>query len=155
MGRVEAGSFASSYDDLVLRFTNVQRRKHGLRALRPADCLGTFATSWTRSMAVNDSFRHHWDRIIEFLKPHYAITKRTDTAFWRDNAAPESIPDSLKERLELWRQHPPAPQDFAHAREVFSWPSYQYVLHGMGFETQYPAVPATSPDAALAPPERW
>lgn len=56
--RVEARSFASSYDDLVLRFTNVQRRRHGLRALSPAYCLDRFATSWTRYMAVGDSFRH-------------------------------------------------------------------------------------------------
>jgi tryptophan halogenase len=107
----------------------------------------------TAARQFNESFRHHWERIIEFLKLHYAITKRTDTAFWRDNAAPESIPDALKERLDLWRQHPPAPQDFAHAREVFSWPSYQYVLHGMGFETQFPTVAASSPDAVLA--RRW
>ena len=76
-----------------------------------------------------------------------------DTAFWRDNAAPGSIPDGLRERLELWRQHPPAPQDFAHAREVFSWPSYQYVLHGMGFETCYPRTREGSPDAMIA--RRW
>lgn len=58
VGRAETRTVAASYDDLVLRFTNVQRRKHGLRALRPASCLDGFATSWTRSMAVNDSFRH-------------------------------------------------------------------------------------------------
>ena len=107
----------------------------------------------TAARQFNESFHHHWQRIIEFLKLHYALTKRTDTAFWRDNAASESIPDALKERLDLWRQHPPAPQDFAHAREVFSWPSYQYVLHGMGFDTQYPMVAASSPDAVLA--RRW
>jgi tryptophan halogenase len=107
----------------------------------------------TAARQFNESFQHHWERIIEFLKLHYAITKRTDTAFWRDNAARESIPDSLLERLDLWREHPPAPQDFAHAREVFSWPSYQYVLHGMGFETRYSPVAAASADAALA--RRW
>jgi len=101
----------------------------------------------------NDSFRHHWARIIEFLKLHYAITKRVDTDFWRDNAAAASIPDGLRERLELWRHHPAAAQDFAHAREVFSWPSYQYVLHGMGYETEYPPTAAGSAEGALA--RRW
>ena len=85
----------------------------------------------------NQTFQHHWTRIIEFLKLHYVLTKRTDTAFWRDNVAPASIPESLQERLELWRVHPPGPQDFSHAREVFSWPSYQYILHGMHFRTRY------------------
>jgi tryptophan 7-halogenase len=85
----------------------------------------------------NQTFQHHWNRIIEFLKLHYVLTKRTDTAFWRDNVVPASIPESLQERLQLWRVHPPGPPDFPHAREVFSWPSYQYILHGMHFRTRY------------------
>lgn len=85
----------------------------------------------------NETFQHHWKRIIEFLKLHYVLTQRTDTAFWRDNVLPSSIPESLQERLELWRVHPPGPHDFSHAREVFSWPSYQYILHGMRFRTRY------------------
>jgi tryptophan halogenase len=85
----------------------------------------------------NATFKHHWSRIIEFLKLHYVLTQRTDAPFWRDNVAPTSVPESLRERLELWRTHPPAPQDFPHAREVFSWPSYQYILHGMRHPTAY------------------
>ncbi len=98
----------------------------------------------------NATFTHHWMRIIEFLKLHYVLTKRTDTDFWRDNVAASSIPDGLAERLELWRHHSPGPQDFDHSREVFSWPSYQYVLHGMGFESHRPPVDPAAPDAALA-----
>ncbi|WP_052134640.1 tryptophan halogenase family protein [Sphingomonas sp. 37zxx] len=98
----------------------------------------------------NATFQHHWVRIIEFLKLHYALTKRTDTDFWRDHTAPSSLPDSLRERLAFWRDHPPAPGDFAHAREVFSWPSYQYVMHGMRFETSYPQIDAAAPAAATA-----
>ncbi len=98
----------------------------------------------------NATFRHHWMRIIEFLKLHYVITQRTDTDFWRDNVAASSIPDGLQERLEFWRHHSPAPQDFPHAREVFSWPSYQYVLHGMRFASRYPPVGTATPEAAMA-----
>ena len=98
----------------------------------------------------NDTFRHHWLRIVEFLKLHYVITQRTDTDFWRDNAAAASMPDGLQERLDLWRHHSPAPQDFSHAREVFSWPSYQYVLHGMRFASHYPPVGAAASEAAIA-----
>ncbi len=92
----------------------------------------------------NETFSHHWQRIIEFLKLHYVITQRRDTAFWRDNAAPASMPEGLQERLELWAHHSPAAQDFAHAREVFSWPSYQYVLHGMRFGSSYRGERATA-----------
>lgn len=88
----------------------------------------------------NETFQHHWNRIIEFLKLHYVLTQRTEP-FWRDNVAPSSIPTSLQERLQLWRVHPPGPLDFPHAREVFSWPSYQYILHGMHFRTRYAELP--------------
>lgn len=86
----------------------------------------------------NEAFTHHWERIIEFLKLHYVLTRRTDTSFWRDNCDPASIPADLREKLKMWRFQEPSPQDFAHQPEVFSWPSYQYVLHGMRFETAYP-----------------
>jgi tryptophan halogenase len=85
----------------------------------------------------NRAFDRHWDRVIEFLKLHYMLTKRTDSAFWRDHASADTIPVELRERVALWRHHPPAPQDFDHAREVFSWPSYQYILHGMDFDARY------------------
>jgi tryptophan halogenase len=101
----------------------------------------------------NETFNHHWDRVIEFLKLHYVLTRRTDTAFWRDNVDPASIPDSLQERLELWRMHPPAAQDFTFAREVFSWPSYQYILHGMKYPTRYAELPTIATERPAA--ERW
>jgi tryptophan halogenase len=100
----------------------------------------------------NRAFAHHWDRVIEFLKLHYVLSKRDDTAFWRDNRDPASIPAELAERLRFWRRHPPSAQDFPHSPEVFSWPSYQYILHGMRFETDY-AAPAQRVEMAAA--QRW
>ena len=63
------------------------------------------------------------------------LTKRTDTAFWRDNCDPSTIPDSLQELLDLWRYHPPYDHDFTSNNEVFPAASYQYVMYGMGFES--------------------
>lgn len=97
----------------------------------------------------NETFQHHWQRIIEFLKLHYVLTQRTEP-FWCDNVSPGSIPESLQERLKLWRVHPPGAQDFTYAREVFSWPSYQYILHGMHFRTQYAELPHVAREAADA-----
>jgi len=79
----------------------------------------------------NDRFRYRWARIIDFLKLHYVLSKRDDTAYWRDNRSPDSIPDSLQELLELWRFRPPSQADFPHVDEIFSAASYQYVLYGM------------------------
>ena len=83
----------------------------------------------------NDTFLYRWDRIIDFLKLHYVLTKRTDSRFWIDNTDPSSIPDSLKELMQLWRYHPPYDYDFTSNNEVFPAASYQYVLYGMGFES--------------------
>ena len=104
----------------------------------------------TLAAQFNTAFAHHWERIVEFLKLHYALTKREDTAFWRDNRDPATLPEGLKERLALWRHHPPGPQDFPHQPEVFSWPSYQYILHGMRFATHYRELPQIESEAPLA-----
>ena len=84
----------------------------------------------------NDSFSYRWERVIDFLKLHYVLTQRTDTAFWRDNCLPESIPDRLRESIALWRHQPPSRYDLVRIEEVFPSASYQYVLYGMGFRPQ-------------------
>lgn len=84
----------------------------------------------------NDVFHYRWQRIIDFLKLHYCISKREDHQFWIDNKDPDTIPDSLQELLELWKYQAPWDSDFVHRDEVFPSASYQYVLYGMGFETQ-------------------
>jgi tryptophan halogenase len=90
------------------------------------------------SRIFNETFRYRWERIIDFLKLHYVLSKRTDAPFWIDNRHPESVPESLREGLDVWRHHCPWHEEFAHQKEVFSAPSYQYVLYGMGFHTEIP-----------------
>lgn len=84
----------------------------------------------------NDTFRYRWERIVDFLKLHYVLSRRTDSNFWIDNRRSESIPDSLRDGLDYWRHHCPWHEDFSHREEVFSAASYQYVLYGMGFQTE-------------------
>lgn len=85
----------------------------------------------------NSATQYRWGRIIDFLKLHYVLTKRTDTAFWRDNLLPESIPERLKDLLLLWKyQSPWFHDEFDRIDEVFPAASYQYVLYGMGFRTE-------------------
>jgi tryptophan halogenase len=86
--------------------------------------------------SYNELFRYRWDRVIDFLKLHYVLSQRTDSQYWTDNRKQETIPDSLSERLELWRQRAPRQDDFSYQDEIFSAASYQYVLYGMGFDTQ-------------------
>ncbi|MDC0601416.1 tryptophan 7-halogenase [Aliiglaciecola sp.] len=98
----------------------------------------------------NDKFLYRWDRIIDFLKLHYILTKRTDTDYWVDNCRPETIPEDLKQQLALWQYHSPWHSDFTQIDEVFPSASYQYVLYGMGFKTQTPATARRSSNYQMA-----
>ena len=98
----------------------------------------------------NETFLYRWERVIDFLKMHYVLSKRTDTQYWRDNARPESIPDRLSEQLTLWRQLPPSRYDFFRVEEVFPSASYQYVLYGMGFRPDAAGTGRTAADADRA-----
>ena len=85
----------------------------------------------------NATTQYRWGRIIDFLKLHYVLTKRQDSAFWRDNLLPETIPERLQNLLLLWRyQSPWFHDEFDRIEEVFPAASYQYVLYGMGFRTE-------------------
>ena len=81
----------------------------------------------------NERFRYRWGRIVDFLKLHYVLSRRDDSDFWKDNRSPETVPERLRELLELWRYRPPSFRDFHQIEEIFPAASYQYVLYGMGF----------------------
>ncbi|CAN5256818.1 tryptophan 7-halogenase [soil metagenome] len=75
-------------------------------------------------------------KIVNFLKLHYCVTRRTDTAYWRDNADPATIPEELRDLLAQWRARTPSRFDFIVDLETFLPPSYHYILYGMGFQTR-------------------
>ncbi|WP_375287643.1 tryptophan halogenase family protein [Sphingomonas sp.] len=80
----------------------------------------------------NALFRYRWDRIVEFLKLHYLLSRREEP-YWRAHRDPASVPARLTELVALWRDQPPSRADFPMVDEVFPAASYQYVLYGMGF----------------------
>ncbi|MGA9334301.1 MAG: tryptophan halogenase family protein [Rudaea sp.] len=80
-----------------------------------------------------------YERIIDFLKLHYCLSQRTDSAFWRDNTDAASIPESLQNRLAMWRCRPPHRLDFITDIEMFLPASWQYVLYGMEYKTDLEA----------------
>jgi tryptophan 7-halogenase len=81
----------------------------------------------------NDAFTYRWERVVDFLKLHYALSRRDDSDYWREHREPASMPDRLAELLTLWRHRAPYRHDFFRVEEIFPAASYQYVLHGMGF----------------------
>lgn len=103
-----------------------------------ADMISTMMPATRQTMDIvarrfNETTLYRWHRIIDFLKLHYVLSKRTDSRFWIDNRDPDSMPESLKEQLALWRYRAPGDQDFMSNCEMFPAASYQYVLFGMGF----------------------
>ena len=88
------------------------------------------------SREYNERFLSRWRQVIGFLKLHYTLSQRADTAYWIENRSPDSIPDELEESLELWRHRAPWHRDETHVDEMFPSASYQYILYGMGFATE-------------------
>ncbi|MFC3120753.1 tryptophan halogenase family protein [Agaribacter flavus] len=80
----------------------------------------------------NRAFLYRWQRIIDFLKLHYALSQREDSAFWLKNRDQATWPESLKEMLDGWRHQAPWHYDFEQV-EIFPSASYQYILCGMGY----------------------
>ncbi|MGV8836273.1 tryptophan halogenase family protein [Cellvibrio sp.] len=79
----------------------------------------------------NNTLNHHWEQIIDFLKLHYVLTKRTDTEYWRDNCLASTISDRLQELLALWKVQSPWLYDEMLREEMFPSASYQYIYYGM------------------------
>ncbi|MYM85367.1 tryptophan 7-halogenase [Duganella sp. FT50W] len=97
----------------------------------------------------NDAFRYRWERVIDFLKLHYVLSRRRDSAYWRDHTAADAVPERLAELLTLWRHRAPSRGDFYRLEEVFPPASYQYILYGMGFRSDFSRV-ARPQEAARA-----
>ncbi len=86
----------------------------------------------------NQLMTARFENIVNFLKLHYALSQRQEP-FWRDNAQAASIPDQLADLLEQWKLRPPGRFDFVLDTETFAFFNYQYILYGMGFQTDLSA----------------
>jgi glycine/D-amino acid oxidase-like deaminating enzyme len=82
----------------------------------------------------NEKMHYHWQRVVEFLKLHYVLSRRDSSAYWRDTRNPSSCPAGLRDKLTLWQQQAPWHEDAPRVDELFPSASYQFVLYGMGFE---------------------
>ena len=106
----------------------------------------TRATMPLVAARFNTLFRYRWDRIVEFLKLHYVLSRRNGR-YWQDHRDPKSIPPRLAEMLALWKHRPPLRADLPMVDEMFPAASYQYILYGMGA-----GAPAAGPLRTGTPP---
>ena len=75
-----------------------------------------------------------YERIRDFLILHYHATERRDSAFW-DHVREQAIPDTLAERIALYRSRG---RFFPEPFDLFLEPSWIAVLHGQGIAPAHP-----------------
>ena len=109
-----------------------------------------FPSSTTQLEQLEERFNHAigyaWERVIDFIKLHYCISDRTDSAFWIANKNQDTISTSLKEKLNLWKEFTPVRDDFFSQFEVFYLENFLFVLYGMNYNTKA----SNSPDKEQA-----
>ncbi|WP_031549289.1 tryptophan halogenase family protein [Parvularcula oceani] len=80
----------------------------------------------------NDMARVELERIRDFIILHYKLTERDDSSFWRDRRDMD-VPDSLKERIALFREHGHAYQG---PEDLFQPDSWIQVMLGQRLEPE-------------------
>jgi len=80
----------------------------------------------------NQLMRNQYDISIDFVKLHYYLSSRTDSAFWRDNIAATSATAELREKVAAWATSYPDIYDMRVVHSVFDHMGYQYIYFGMG-----------------------
>ncbi|WP_420138543.1 tryptophan halogenase family protein [Sphingomonas sp.] len=87
----------------------------------------------------NRMMTKRYDNVVDFIKLHYCLSDRRDTAFWRDNTDRSTRSDALQDRLDRWRHRAPDFIDVDLNHDVFTAANWQYVLYGMGYHTDLSA----------------
>ena len=80
--------------------------------------------------AYNRYMNRLYDEIRDFVVAHYCLSRRRDSAFWRDVTEPDRVPDGLARLLEAWQSRPPIDEDLASAF-LFNAQNYRHILFGM------------------------
>jgi tryptophan halogenase len=95
--------------------------------------------------AYNAALTEESERIRDFIVLHYCLTRRDDTPFWR-HCRSMSIPESLAERIELYRR---TARIRCRAGELFTDLSWFYIFEGLGVRPD-----SYDPLMDVVPPDR-
>lgn len=94
----------------------------------------------------NRQSQFEFEDVRDFVIAHYKVTNRSGEPFW-DHVRTMDVPDSLTERLELFRS---SGRFFRHgAAELFAEESWVQVLLGQGLETKPDPVTQFVPDQEI------
>ncbi len=92
----------------------------------------------------NDEMHMEYDCVKDFLIAHYKITEREDTPFWK-HVKNMSIPDSLEERIEVFKNRG---EILVRSTELFKETNWFSVLVGQGLfpKAHHPIADSISDD---------
>lgn len=79
----------------------------------------------------NRTFVARWQRILDFLKLHYVLSDRRDSAYWQYMHDRSHASEQLQDWLAQWQHRGINHQDFLYQDEIFPQASYLYILYGM------------------------
>lgn len=82
----------------------------------------------------NTLFTEKWRDIVDFLKLHYVLSERSSD-YWQFHRTPDTQSERLKSWLAQWQYIMPNRFDVPQIESLFPFASFQYVLYGMGFES--------------------
>ena len=96
--------------------------------------------------AFNRTINARYEGVRDYLVCHYRMNRRTDTAYWRDNASHDALSDSLKAIITAWftRQDLEAEIAAQDIGRYYSAASWHCLLAGYG---------AFPDDAVMMPPQ--
>ena len=99
-----------------------------------AECLERGDLSEAAHDRFNAQINEHFEGTRDYIVTHYKTASRTDTEYWRANAANRNLSDPLKQLLSLWMSGkgiaaPVRQQVLGKGYPVFSWYS---IMSGMG-----------------------
>ena len=95
----------------------------------------------------NKTLTFEYERVRDFLLLHYATTERDDSPLWR-HCRGIALPDSLKEKLELFRSYGRIARE---DNELFPAQSWLYVMTGQGIRPRRTEPLADTLDPAAIP----
>lgn len=83
--------------------------------------------------SYNDNFTSIMENIRDFIVVHY-ITDKDSSQFWKD-IKNIKIPDSLQQKMEVWKKHLPISSDFNDESnyKLFNHQNYILVLNGINW----------------------
>jgi tryptophan halogenase len=120
----------------------IQTGIHRLLAMFPGNAFSTADID-----EYNLQARTEYEDVRDFIIAHYKVTRRSGDPFW-DHVRTMDVPDTLKQRLELFRS---SGRFFKHnAQELFAEESWVQVLIGQGFEMRADPVTNFVPAEELA-----